>query len=504
MKKGITRLFCCAVTAALALLAETGVRAQIGGVPLWTNFYGHGVGAIPRDLAVDTSGNVFVTGYAAGDFATVKYSGAGVPLWTNRFNGPANTTYGATAIAVDSNGNAFVTGSSFGSGCPTLKYSGAGVPLWTNYLDAFVTLGIAVDNNSGKVFVAGTTADPNTSTIGDYITVAYSNAGVPLWTNYYHGPENGNNHIRDVAVDGNGNVVVTGSAAGSFATIKYSGAGVPLWTNRYCGTAEAVVVDGGGNVFVTGSSGSICTTIKYSGAGVALWTNVFDEGGISTGQQALALDSSGNICVAASSFDSISGSNDFLTLKYSGAGVPLWTNRYNAPENLYDDARSIAVDAGGNAFVYGDSSYILSGDTWTINFTALAYSSGGVPLWINSYGERGSFGFPTALGSAIGLAVDGSGNVFVTGFSAIEHNQVYITIKYSSALRLLTINRTATNTVVLSWPSLSTGYTLQQNTDVNHAMNWSNVSAGVQDDGTTKTLIVSPASGNRFYRLHKP
>jgi hypothetical protein len=36
------------------------------------------------------------------------------------------------------------------------------------------------------------------------------------------------------------------------------------------------------------------------------------------------------------------------------------------------------------------------------------------------------------------------------------------------------------------------------------SVNWSNVTGTNLDDGTTKTLIVNPPAGNRFYRLHKP
>jgi hypothetical protein len=82
--------------------------------------------------------------------------------------------------------------------------------------------------------------------------------------------------------------------------------------------------------------------------------------------------------------------------------------------------------------------------------------------------------------------------------------QSYVTIKYSSALLpRLAIARTSSSPLVLSWPSPSTGFTLQENTDVNNPSNWSNVSAGVEDNGTTKTLMVNPASRNRFYRLSK-
>ncbi len=61
-----------------------------------------------------------------------------------------------------------------------------------------------------------------------------------------------------------------------------------------------------------------------------------------------------------------------------------------------------------------------------------------------------------------------------------------------------------TNTVVVSWPSPSTGWNLQQNTNSVSSLNWSNVTSGIQDDGMAKTFIVNPATGNRFYRLQKP
>jgi len=68
----------------------------------------------------------------------------------------------------------------------------------------------------------------------------------------------------------------------------------------------------------------------------------------------------------------------------------------------------------------------------------------------------------------------------------------------------LTIFRTTTNTVAVFWPSPSTGWTLQQNTNNVSSVNWSNVVTTPTDDGTTKTVIVNPPTGNRFYRLFKP
>ena len=68
----------------------------------------------------------------------------------------------------------------------------------------------------------------------------------------------------------------------------------------------------------------------------------------------------------------------------------------------------------------------------------------------------------------------------------------------------LTIARTTTNTVAVSWLSSSTGWTLQQNTNSVASVNWSNLVATPLDDGTTKTVIVNPPTGHRFYRLFKP
>jgi hypothetical protein len=55
---------------------------------------------------------------------TIKYSSAGVPLWTNRYNGPGNSTDAAAAVAVDHRGNVIVTGYSVGNGADfaTVKY----------------------------------------------------------------------------------------------------------------------------------------------------------------------------------------------------------------------------------------------------------------------------------------------------------------------------------------------------------------------------------------------
>jgi hypothetical protein len=67
----------------------------------------------------------------------------------------------------------------------------------------------------------------------------------------------------------------------------------------------------------------------------------------------------------------------------------------------------------------------------------------------------------------------------------------------------LTIRLATANTVLVSWPSPSLGFTLQQNADLN-TTNWTSAPQTVTDDGTNRFIIVNPPAGNRFYRLFKP
>ena len=132
--------------------------------------------------------------------------------------------------------------------------------------------------------------------------------------------------------------------------------------------------------------------------------------------------------------------------------------------------------AGGQSFSIDRSTIDGGGGT----------STGGV------YSVSGTIGQPDAGGPMTG------GNFSLTGgFWSLYALQ-------TPGAPLLSIARTATNTVAVFWPSPSTGCQLQVNTNSVSSVNWSNVITTPADDGTTRTVIINPPTGNRFYRLIKP
>ena len=213
------------------------------GARLWNTFMGAGGVEEGSGIAVDSTGNVFVTGssdaawgapqngYAGGEDAfAAKLSGADGALQWSTFMGSGGDDYGS-CIAVDSTGNVFVTGSSNAAwGSPQNGYAGGddafaaklsgadGALQWNTFMgsggDDDYGLGIAVDS-TGDVFVTGRSdaawGSPQNGYAGggDAFAAKLSGAdGALLWNTFMRSDtwDIG----ADIAVDSTGDVFVTG------------------------------------------------------------------------------------------------------------------------------------------------------------------------------------------------------------------------------------------------------------------------------------------------------
>ena len=409
----------------------------------------------PNALAADDSGNVYVTGFGLGagltnDYLTIKYKPNGDTAWVRFYNGSGNSGDTAWAIAVDDSGNVYVTGSGYtttangsGSDYSTIKYAPNGDIVWQRYYNSSPTANRndyayaqAVDD-SGNVYVSGASAGLGTNL--DYATIKYAGDGTARWSKRYNGPGSDFDAVYALAVDDSGNVYVTGQSVGSgtgddYATIKYAPNGDTVWLRRYNGPgnstdiAYALAVDDNGNVLVTGHSFGSGTsddyaTIKYAPNGDTLWVRRYN--GVSNGQDwafDLAIDSAGNVCVTGFSWDGTS-KQDYATIKYDPDGSTLWERRYNGPGNYYDFAFALAVDGSGNVYVTG----IGAANVSNTDYTTIKYSPEGDSLWTRSYKGPGD-----NSDEAYAVAIDNAGNVYVTGNSYGSGTGFdYATIKYT-------------------------------------------------------------------------
>ena len=398
-------------------------------------------------IAVGHAGHVYVAGYTTSsgtseDYLTIKYKSNGDTAWVRNYNGTANSWDRVSAIAIDNAGQAYVTGYSYGSGTlsdyVTIKYHLDGDTAWVRRygLISYDFAGAIAVDDSDNVYVIGYSIGSGTGL--DYATIKYYPNGDTAWVRRYNGPGNGEDWARAMAVDSSGNIYVTGRSAGSgtdldYATIKYEPNGDTAWVRRYNGpgnqwdVATAIAVDGSGNVYVTGYSVGNGTsndfaTIKYDSNGDTAWVRRYNGPNYQVDNaNAIAVDGSGNVYVTGLSTD-MGLASYYVTIKYTSDGDTLWLRRYIGPGNNHDEAQALAMDGSGNVYVTGYS----YGSGFSKDYATIKYDSNGDTAWVARYD-----GPAIATDSACAIAVDDSGNVYVTGSSIGAGTSTdCVTIKY--------------------------------------------------------------------------
>jgi hypothetical protein len=326
------------------------------------------------------------------------------------------------------------------------KTSNSGVLQWTkqynglaNYHDMATDVYIDASSN---VYITGAVVNDTVTFTSDIITIKYNSSGVQQWVATYNGTGGTFDAGAKVIEDGSGNVYVCGGSYNAslnkdYTIIKYNSSGTQQWAVQYNGTAnmdDAAVKVGvsGGQLVVLGVSQATSTTYKPLTLNLNLSTGAVISATYSSSSTTsmdvcndVYKDASGNVYLVGGT-PTVSHGYDFTTIKLTAATLALaWEVDYNGASNLDDIASGIQVDGSGNVYVTG---YTTS-STQQKNMMTVKYNSSGTQQWLATYNDS-----LNGNDEATAIVLDASNNVYVTGYdSTIMNGTDYFTIKYNSS-----------------------------------------------------------------------
>ncbi len=385
----------------------------------WERTWGGANVEVGFGVAADSSGNLYATGatqsYGAGgtcngvpctDVFLLKYNPSGALSWQRTWGG-TNDDLGES-VAVDASGNAYVTGFtwSYGTGtscigvlCPSvllLKFNSTGSLLWQETWgnDSDVRgYGIALDN-SGNIYVAGIMR-AFASSNGHYnaLLLKFNSNGGLLWARTLG---DASDQVYAIAVDSSGYVYITG-LAGELNTrvtlmlLKFNSTGGVIWHEGWVGgnpygdtnsydVGSGLAADSVGNVYVAGvtndfGAGGVCSgptlcsndlILKFNSTGGLLWARSWG-GSKNDGAHAVALDQSGNIFVAGTTSSFASGGTHVSLIKLSPTGSLLADQVWGG--SVLDGAFGVAISPLGNIVESGFVSEAPPYTAWPGNTT---------------------------------------------------------------------------------------------------------------------------------------
>jgi streptogramin lyase len=244
--------------------------------------------------------------------------------------------------------------------------------------------GLAIDS-SANVWVA------NSSGISDICE--YSSAGVPNNTPFTGG---GLNNPYGIAIDGSGNMWVANFTGNSIS--EFNSSGTPVSSTGYTAggidSPFGIAVDATGNIWVANNLGTpSISELNSTGSPVGL--TPFTGGGLDH-PIGIAIDGAGNVWAANNFSLAIS--------EFQSSGTAASGSSGDTGGGL-DNPYGIAVDSNGNIWAVNETNNSIS-----------EFNSSGTAISPATTGYTGTLTGLNALANPYFLAIDGSGNVWVTNF----------------------------------------------------------------------------------------
>ncbi|MEL1245156.1 T9SS type A sorting domain-containing protein [Flavobacterium sp. DGU11] len=430
------------------MLSQLGIRPGTAASTLDTDydFYG-GLAAkgnnIPLASVTDAEGNTYITGgssnedYAGGNYFTIKVGPAGTVLWETREEAPQYAVETGMALVLDTDGNLIATGIHWNGDdmdIKTIKYNPeTGTKLWTSIYDGpgegvDIPSAMVVDAD-GNIFVTGISYSGISV---DYITLKYTADGSEAWNVREDGPGDGSwNEATAIALDGTGNVIVTGYSPNvdgwlNYHTVKYSPAGAPLWTQAYNyentdpnnpaaftnSVPHAVTTDAAGNVYVAGVFDTFfgfAGTIKYDANGVQQWVDTYVSGTENT--QAFAIAMHDNKLYVAGTHNGSFADDGNILISYNPDGTQNWVQE--STDLIEAGNTQLLFDGDGN-IVVAAKGMTPGAEEWEQNVAARAkkYSTEGTLLGEAAFVIVTTEG-TASMGDIAGAGLDADGNVYM-------------------------------------------------------------------------------------------
>lgn len=355
----------------------------------WPQIYDKGIEDSASAIAIDSQGNIIVTGYTGYitktfseevDFLTIKYDSEGNELW--------NVTYDSGSfdyawdITIDSADNIILLGFN-----------------WTSYEDL--------------------------QELNLYIRIVkYDKDGVKQWNVTYHKAIN--NYPGGIKVDSQDNIIISSGYGNIDAldffcwTLKLDSDGTELWNQTFYedlfSIGTDVTVDSIDNIIVGGMSASFFGQgyyiVKYDSNGNKVAVHRYQKG---TQPNALVLDKNENIILTGHGYSSFSNSGTWFTMKCDKQGKLLWVKEYDSGTN--DAAEDVYVDSQHNIVTVGVSSF--SEDNF--EQCAIIYDKDGNEICMKRPGINGAIN---------GVIVDNADNIFVTGTINQSYDYGFYTDRY--------------------------------------------------------------------------
>ena len=483
-------------------------------------------------IAVDLQGNVYVTGFNGGSAATftghpttlggggadvfvVKMSPTGSLVYAVVFGGGLTDVGGG--IAVDSSGNAYITGFTTSGNFPTTA-GAAQTSFYGNGSDpnAFVT---EVDS-AGLALVYSTYLGGSGSFWGRAIAVDHSGNA------YVTGTASASGSTAFPLV----HAISATPSAGFLTEVAAGGAAFTYSTYLAAGIGYGIAVDSSGDAYITGTTGTASTPspaqgyvlkVSAGGSGIAYGPVLLgNSGALQTVGFGIALDSQNDVYVTGMtndpSFPQITsgaaqvsyggGLYDAFALKLNSSGSlpPVYGTYIGGLGSSFIPERGsgIGVDSAGNAYVSGTTECI---GFPTPNPISGARNGGPAPLMEGTISGSSSNWSPTTLAGPFdqvtALAFDPTGATLYAGTGAVNAagGGVYKLVSGSWASANSGITSTTIDAIAVDPNTPSTVYAagsghLYQTT--NSGTSWTQLAQAV---GTSAVIAIAKTSPSTVY-----